>query len=155
MNRTTTTPAPRDVVAAMMGLSKRALVDVALDAIAVVADNDSCEPEDLSVLLVCAVVNPRLVLRGDRQLEAPKGRTLTPRERSVLLAVRDSEYHDGRDPVGSQVWSNCLSAEGIEPSSLPGVVSSLSKKGLVLCQGNRNDSTVELTAEGAAALAAE
>ncbi len=61
-----TSPAPRPVVVAMRRLSKNAVIDLALDAIAVVADMDSCEASDLTVPLVADFANPRLAVRGDR-----------------------------------------------------------------------------------------
>ncbi len=64
-----TSPAPRDVVVAMRRLSKNAVIDLALDAIAAVAGIDSCEPVDLTVALVADFANPRLAVRGDRGIQ--------------------------------------------------------------------------------------
>lgn len=62
------TPAPADVVLALGRLSKAALVDIVCDAVALVSDTDSGEPGDLSLADVADFVNPRLRLRGDREL---------------------------------------------------------------------------------------
>jgi hypothetical protein len=72
---------------------------------------------------------------------------LTDGEIAVLYALETSQYHDGQDPVGNPVWSTDLHLDTTLPAkSVPGVVSSLSRKGLVECSGGRPaDATVCLT----------
>jgi hypothetical protein len=59
---------------------------------------------------------------------------LTDGERSLLKAIRDSEYHDGRDPVDSYVWVDCLD-DWSNTRRLPGTMASLVKKGLARTNG--------------------
>ena len=83
---------------------------------------------------------------------------MTEKERAVLTAVRDSDYHDSQDPVGNPVWSNCLAPAHVGDThvstrAFPGVVASLAKKGWVVCSGGtRHERTVALTQPGADAL---
>ncbi len=49
------------------------------------------------------------------------------------------------------VWSFALAEDGhnrIDKSKISGIVSSLAKKGLVLCDGEGNEATTQLTNEG-------
>lgn len=58
---------------------------------------------------------------------------ITAMERKLLLAIRDSEYNDSDNKL-SPVWVNCL--WGFEGKRhFPGVMSSLSKKGLAGTDG--------------------
>lgn len=63
---------------------------------------------------------------------------VTPSEKAVLIALRDNYY-------GDVTWTNCIndsdSPSGIEGKALSGVVASLSKKRLVIADGE----TVGLT----------
>lgn len=81
---------------------------------------------------------------------------LTANEAAVLhnIATNDFAPLNGDRPTTfaetGPVWSNCLG--GVPSGSIPGVVASLSKKGLVTCSGGRGDeATVSLTEEGFAA----
>jgi hypothetical protein len=68
--------------------------------------------------------------RVEKEGIAPLG-TITEKEAYYLKAIIDSEYHDGRDVVGSQVWTfSC----GDECKTKSGVFSSLIKKGFVVSQ---------------------
>lgn len=58
---------------------------------------------------------------------------LTENERGLLLAIRHSDYHDGRDPVGNPVWVE-TSCEGYGTSA-GGVMASLTTKGLAGTDG--------------------
>ena len=59
---------------------------------------------------------------------------ITEGEKSLLTAIRDSEYHDGRDPVDDDVWVDCL--DGWSGSrNFPGTMASLVKKGLAATTG--------------------
>lgn len=59
------TTAPGDVTEALMRLSKGALVDILVDALAIVCEDVSSEPEDLTLLAVAHFCNPRLHVRGE------------------------------------------------------------------------------------------
>lgn len=76
---------------------------------------------------------------------------LTNNEITMLCMIATSEYcNNGSPPTMASectpVWSNCL--RGLPSTSIPGVISSLSKKGLVACYGRGKDATVELTSAG-------
>ena len=59
--------------------------------------------------------------------------TLTPNETAIVQAILDSEYGDA--PT-DDVWYRYVAEEsGIAPKSLPGVMSSLSKKDLAHTDG--------------------
>lgn len=65
--------------------------------------------------------------------------TTTDREYRVLRAVITNQYHDGQDPINNEIWVSEIDAarepSGISGKALSGVVSSLSKKGLVVTDG--------------------
>lgn len=72
---------------------------------------------------------------------------MTELERDVLEAITKSDYYT---QPGSSVWSwsivdHCRLAT---KKNIKGVVSSLSKKGLVKCQGAGEDSEVQITTKG-------
>lgn len=83
---------------------------------------------------------------------------ITALETKVLRNIALNQYQptNGSEPElfddTSAVWSSCLDCgpEHIESSSIPGVMSSLSKKGLVVCSGSLKaaDATVTLTRKG-------
>lgn len=79
---------------------------------------------------------------------------VTELELIAIRAIAESEYQqtDSTDPavVGCHVWSSAdyLSGFGLNPRSLPGVLSSLSKKGLTDHCDSDNNSTAALTATG-------
>ena len=77
----------------------------------------------------------------------------TANEATILRSIARNEFSpgNGAEPESfadcGPVWSNCL--DGIPARAIPGVVASLSKKGLVLCSGGRADeATVALTQAG-------
>lgn len=72
---------------------------------------------------------------------------ITDGERSLLIAIRDSEYHDGSDPVDDPVWVDCLWGWS-DTTKFPGTMASLVKKGLVKTNGE----TCSITAAGMAEL---
>jgi hypothetical protein len=73
--------------------------------------------------------------------------TITELERKVILGIMASEYCDG-DPM-SEIWSWSIRAPGIAKKSLSGIVSSLSKKGLVICRSGEihSEDTIAITQE--------
>jgi len=77
---------------------------------------------------------------------------LTHLELSVLRAIDCSEY--GED-IADDVWTfsitDNMAADGATPKQLPGVISSLSKKGLVRICDVPGEETVGVTKAGAAA----
>lgn len=79
--------------------------------------------------------------------------TITAKERSMLIKIRDCEFHDGRNPVNSPVWLNCIA----ESKSDGGVLTSLQTKGFVIVTVYRSqndpDNVVEITQAGFDALA--
>ena len=79
--------------------------------------------------------------------------SLTAKELEVLKAIDTSEYGDYLDDA---IWSWALSdnVENVEPASLPGVVASLSKKGLIAVDSverHGDEATISMTDEGIAA----
>ena len=79
---------------------------------------------------------------------------VTELELVAIRAIAESEYQqtDPTDPavVDCHVWSSAdyLSGFGLNPRSLPGVLSSLCKKGLTTHDDSDNNSTTALTAAG-------
>ena len=73
--------------------------------------------------------------------------TITANETQLLTAIRDSEYHDGRDPIGDPIWVDCA-CEGFGRSA-GGIMASLVRKGLADTDGE----CCWITEEGMAALA--
>jgi hypothetical protein len=86
--------------------------------------------------------------------------TITEKERALLEGIRDSQYHDGRDPVDNPTWTwDALDNSGLNPESRGGVASSLEKKGLAWFDqattkaiGSGDDDSCAITAAGMAAL---
>jgi hypothetical protein len=64
-----------------------------------------------------------------------KGRGITVNERSLLIAIRDSDFQDGNDPVDNYVWVDCLDGWS-DTRKFPGTMSSLVKKGLAKSDGD-------------------
>lgn len=77
---------------------------------------------------------------------------LTMLELSVLAAIDASEYGD---ELTNEIWmfsvTDNMEDGGATPKQLPGVVSSLVKKGLVKSGGTGNDAGVHMTDAGAGA----
>ena len=77
---------------------------------------------------------------------------LTTLEIAVLDMMVTNDYGDTPD---HHLWTNCLldcshpkEGRDVEKVQLPGVISSLVKKGLVVCDGSGKEATVALTNEG-------
>lgn len=80
---------------------------------------------------------------------------LTQNETYLLARLADNDFMDGltgRDAVGKELWSDCIYAPDLASTSIPGVVSSLSKKGMVRCANTGRDAVIWLTEAGAAAI---
>lgn len=60
--------------------------------------------------------------------------TITTKEQSLLAAIINNEFHDGRDPVDDSVWVNTLDGWSGE-KSFPGVMASLVRKGFAKTNG--------------------
>ena len=73
---------------------------------------------------------------------------LTDKERAMLTALRDSDYHDGADPIGNTVWVEDVCAPF--GASAGGIMASLQRNGYAITCGT----LVELTQAGADALRA-
>lgn len=58
--------------------------------------------------------------------------SVTENERKLLELIRDSEYHDGENPVDHSVWTNVISGYFGGTKKMSGVASSLVKKGLAV-----------------------
>jgi hypothetical protein len=77
----------------------------------------------------------------------------TDNERKVLQAIYDSEYQDGFEYAGHHVWTDYINPFPVK-TTLPGVVSSLVKKGFVsvyrgtTSASGEDGSTIALTALG-------
>lgn len=61
-----TVPATRDVRSAVAGMSKAAIGDCLIDALALM---EGCEADSLTTKHVADFCNPRLLKRGDRQIQ--------------------------------------------------------------------------------------
>jgi hypothetical protein len=73
---------------------------------------------------------------------------LTSNELKALTAIVKSEYNDSGS-LTATVWSFTIGDNSdLKLRSIPGVVSSLVKKGFVVCGGAGNEATVQMTAEG-------
>ena len=73
--------------------------------------------------------------------------TLTSHEQEVLKAIAENEFQDfpGKEGIISHpVWSDCIYC-GVSGKALSGVISSLSKKGLMEVS---HDNTLWITKEG-------
>ena len=74
---------------------------------------------------------------------------LTTNEVRVLRALRTNFYGDEGEYA---TWANCVNdanePSGLTGKTLSGVIASLSKKGLVDCEGAGRDATICLTDEG-------
>lgn len=72
-----------------------------------------------------------------------KAMKITEKEHNLLGSIINSEFHDGRPPVNSPVWVEHLDTY-LQGRSKAGVISSLTKKGLVSANGE----TISITEEG-------
>lgn len=79
---------------------------------------------------------------------------ITDNELAVLRAILTNYFHDGlkgRETIGNLVWADCINdagkPSGVTGKSLSGVVSSLSRKGLIVAEGGK-DACVCLTTVG-------
>jgi len=75
---------------------------------------------------------------------------ITTKERELLVAIRDDQYHDGRHPLGDPVWTwSVMESAGLGDGG-GGVMASLVKKGLAIVDdsGRDDDHTVALTLAG-------
>ena len=71
----------------------------------------------------------------------------TQKEKDLLGAIRDSEYHNGQDPIGNPVWVSVLHFKGglpFQAAAMGGIMASLVKKGLAATDGE----TCAITAQG-------
>ena len=83
-------------------------------------------------------VNEKLVIPNVTELENDV----------IMKGIVESDFFD--DCTNGMVWSNVVidGCEITKPTQLPGVVSSLVKKGLITQNGSGSDATIQLTAEG-------
>lgn len=70
---------------------------------------------------------------------------LTDLEKQVLEGINNSDYGSS---LGAAVWSSEINCAIAGTRQISGVVSSLSKKGLVTCDGKGLKETVRITPEG-------
>lgn len=76
---------------------------------------------------------------------------LTTNEALYLVAIATSDYHDGNNPVGNEVWTwDVVEGSGLKPRTCSGVASSLVKKGLIVANnlGPKAEHTTHLTEAG-------
>ena len=81
--------------------------------------------------------------------------TITPNERELLIAIRDSDFHNGcemEERVGNPVWSDHIEddipGKALAGKAVGGVMASLVRKGLVTCSDSGRDACVALTRAG-------
>ncbi|MCZ6868066.1 MAG: hypothetical protein O7G84_01020 [Gammaproteobacteria bacterium] len=85
---------------------------------------------------------------------------ITENEAAYLVGIIESDYAEGQDImtgdadliVGTPVW-DWSPAEGFGKSA-GGIASSLSKKGLVHCEGSGEEATISMTLKGLEAIRA-
>ena len=75
---------------------------------------------------------------------------ITEKELEILEQLANHEMHDGRDPVESQIWFECLVDLTFSGKALSGVISSCVKKDLIGTMDLHapKDATVWITAKG-------
>jgi len=56
--------------------------------------------------------------------------TITALQADVLRAIVESDFHDGADPVGNWVWSDCLYPKIAKGKQIGAVMSMLVQRGL-------------------------
>lgn len=78
---------------------------------------------------------------------------ITELEKKVMQGILRSEFNDGSEK-SHPIWSWSIRADGVAKKSIPGVVASLAKKGLAICDGEGKESCVCLSDEGMKMLAA-
>lgn len=71
--------------------------------------------------------------------------TLTELEKDVLTGINNSDYGD---ELGHEIWSWSIANKVATPKQIPGVVSSLTKKGLTFSGGKGDDAVIGLTELG-------
>jgi hypothetical protein len=76
---------------------------------------------------------------------------LTPLEQDVLRGIYESDYADGGPRP--DVWAWSLAVQVATPRQIPGVVSSLVKKGLVKTTGTGEEGSIYVTELGQQAAA--
>jgi hypothetical protein len=59
---------------------------------------------------------------------------VTANERSLLIAICVNEFHDGRHPVGDEVWVDCINGWA-DNKNYGGVMKSLVSKKLAVTNG--------------------
>lgn len=87
------------------------------------------------------------------EMVSPEAANVTDLEADAIQAIGNNDFTDG-DPT-AWVWSNCVAQEckTVKAKQLPGVISSLVKKGLAETDGNSGkDACVRLTETGVVAL---
>jgi hypothetical protein len=80
--------------------------------------------------------------------------SITDKERRLLVAIRDSDYHDGRDPIDDPVWTEIACDDSNLGTGAGGVMASLVAKGLAYTTGHGREDTCWITEDGMAALKA-
>lgn len=77
---------------------------------------------------------------------------ITALEKRALIAIRDSEFHNGSDPINDWVWTDCVSDEVGGGKQFSGVSSSLQQKGFAKFEGTGRDAVCCITQSGFDAL---
>ena len=72
---------------------------------------------------------------------------LTLLEHNTLAGIYASEYHAGNYGHPS-IWRWAVRAGGVAKRQLPGVISSLQRKGFVQCDGDGKEATITVTETG-------
>lgn len=79
--------------------------------------------------------------------------SITVFEAATLRAIAINDFADGIP--GSEVWANTVGdrmpADGPKGAQIRGVISSLAKKGLVICRGSGPHTTLRMTDAGISA----
>lgn len=71
--------------------------------------------------------------------------TITDMERAALHNLSTCGYGD---KPGDPVWAFCATGGIVTPAQAGGVVASLQRKGLVICDGRGEEATITVTAAG-------
>ena len=77
----------------------------------------------------------------------------TELEIKMLENIAKNDYNNGAPGQMCPIWANCLDCgpNSFSKSQIPGIVSSLSKKGLIYCSGYGSEAMVAMTDKGIAA----
>jgi len=72
----------------------------------------------------------------------------TANELKALKLILESEFHDGNDPIGNWVWTDCVSGDFGGTKSFSGTASQLQQKGWAKFDGKGREAVCCITQLG-------